>query len=293
MRRPMLSGTVVALLLSVTAAGPLAAQSSDMYQISARRQIAGVRTLQADIEYAVGRLHVGAAPLGLLYDTKLVYDAGEFEPQRSWSLADGAGHLGLSLTGLDDSWDLDDLDKFDESELGSLDLGLSREVPTALSLAVWAAEVDMKLGGVALQQFVYHTVASETRISFQSPNPVRMDRMELAAGAAEFEASGLGNARFDVIEFTGAIGDVHLDFTGEWTGSARGELRMGLGTLHLTFPRDLGVRIEKRGFLAPFDSSGFESVKGGFQTPNWDSAESRLTLDVRAAFGSMDVDFVN
>jgi hypothetical protein len=293
MRKPILSGAVAALLLSVTVAAPLAAQSSDMYQISARRQITGVRTLEADVEYAVGRLHVGAAPSGLLYDTKLVYDAGEFEPQRSWSLSDGAGQLALSLSGLDDSWDLDDLDEFDESELGSLDLGLSREVPTVLSLAVGVAEVDMKLGGVALRRFVYRTVASETKIGFESPNPVRMDRMELAAGAAEFAASELGNARFDVIEFTGAIGDVHLDFTGEWTGSASGELRMGLGTLQLTFPRDLGVRIEKSGFLASFDSNGFESVDGGYQTPNWDSAESQLTLNVRAAFGSIDVDFVN
>ncbi len=293
MRRPTLSGAVAALLLSVTGAGPLAAQSSDMYQISARRQIDGVRTLEADIEYAVGRLHVGAAPSGLLYDTRLIYDAGEFEPQRSWSLTEGAGQLALSLSGLDDSWDLDDLDEFDESESGSLDLGLSREVPTALSLAVGAAEVEMTLGGVALRQFVYRTAASETRIGFQSPNPVRMDRMELAAGAADFTASELGNARFEYIEFIGAIGNVHLDFTGEWTGSASGELRMGLGTLQLTFPRDLGVRIENKGFLASFDSSGFESVDGAYQTPNWDSAESRLTLDVRAAFGSVNVDFVN
>lgn len=289
MRKLIRSGAVAALL-SLAGFAPLVAQSGDMYEISARRQIAGVRMLEADIVYAVGKLHVTAAPTGLLYDSKLVYDAEEFEPVRSWSLAEGTGKLSLSLTGLDESWNIDE---FDEATLGSLKLGLSREVPTALSLAVGAAEVKMDLGGVALSRFVYRTAASATDIHFEAVNPVRMDRLEFAAGAAEFKASELGNARFDFIEFVGAIGDVHLDFTGEWTGSARGDLRMGLGALHLTFPRHLGVRIEKKGFLAPFESGGFEAVDGGFQTANWNSAESQLTLQIRAAFGSIDVDFVD
>ena len=144
MRKLIRSGAVAALL-SLAGFAPLAAQSSDMYEISARRQIAGVRTLEADIVYAVGKLHVTAAPTGLLYDSKLVYDAEEFEPVRSWSLAEGTGKLSLSLTGLDESWNIDE---FDEATLGSLKLGLSREVPTALSLAVGAAEVKMDLGEI-------------------------------------------------------------------------------------------------------------------------------------------------
>lgn len=283
---------VVAALFTFAAAAPAIAQSGEWYEMSARRQLAGVRTLEADIGYALGRLKVHAAPAGLLYDTNLRYDSGRFAPKRSWHLSDGTGRLTLSLNSLDD-WNLDELDEFEGSDLGSLDLGLSREVPTILSLEVGAAEVEMDLGGVALQRLIYKTGASETSIGFETPNPVRMDRLELAAGAAEFRASQLGNARFDTIEFTGAIGDVSLDFTGDWSGSASGDIRMGLGTLNLTFPRNLGVRIQKRGLLASFDSGGFDAVDGGFQTSNWETARSRLTLNVRAALGDIDVDFVN
>ena len=281
---------VVSAFVSLAIATPVSAQSGDMYEISARRQITGVRTLEAEIQYAVGRLHVASAPSGLLYDSKLVYDSEEFVPVRSWNLSDGAGQLALSLSGLNENWDLDELD---EADLGEFKLGLSREVPTALSLTVGAAEVEMDLGGVALSQFGYRTAASATKIGFDAPNPVRMDRIELAAGAAEFEVLGLGNARFDFIEFVGAIGDVHLDFSGDWKESAQGELRMGLGSMQLTFPRNIGVRIEKKGFLAPFESAGFEKVDGGFQTANWDSADTQLTLNIRAVFGTIDVDFVN
>jgi len=292
MRNPTRSG-VVAALLSLAVATPVAAQSGSWYEMSARRQIVGVRALEANIGYALGRLNVHAAPAGLLYESNLRYDSGRFEPKRSWDLSDGTGSLALSLSGLDDNWDLDELDEFEDSDMGSLDLGLSREVPTVLSVDVGAAEVEMDLGGVALQRFTYRTAASETSIAFETPNPVRMDRLELEAGAADFKAYRLGNARFETVEFVGAVGDVSLDFTGEWTGSANGDIKMGLGTLNLTFPRDIGVRVVKRGILASFDSSGFDAVDGGFQTSNWDTAESRLTLDIRAAFGDIDVYFVN
>jgi hypothetical protein len=289
----MRKASAVALAFSLLWATPLSAQDDAWYELSARRQIEGVRVMQADIEYAVGRLHISSAPQGLLYDTKLRYDSREFEPSRTWSIDGGAGQLGLSLSTLDGEWDLGDLDEFDDSDLGALDLALSREVPTALSLTVGAAVVDMDLGGIALQRFVYRTGASETHIDFETPNPVRMDRLELAAGVAEFVASGLGNARFDYMEFAGAIGDVSLDFTGDWDGSASGDIKMGLGSLLLTFPRDIGVRIEKKGLLASFDSSGFEAVDGGYQTANWDTAKNAISLDIRAAFGNIDVTFVN
>jgi hypothetical protein len=223
----------------------------------------------------------------------LRYDANQFQPKRTWTADAGTGRLALQLRSEDDDIDLDDFGDVDSKDLGTLELGLSREIPTTLSLGVVAAEVHLDLGGLALERFIFRTGASEASLDFDAPNPVRMDRLELAAGAADFEATGLGNAHFDRFEFTGAVGDVKLDFTGEWAGSAEGEIKMGLGALSLTFPRNLGVRIEKQGFLTSFNSTGFEQVDGGYQTSNWDEAPNRLTLEVRAGFGDIDVDFVD
>ncbi|MGD8496604.1 MAG: hypothetical protein PVF05_10465 [Gemmatimonadales bacterium] len=280
-----------ALLVTVTA--PLGAQTHDWFEMSSRRQVDGVSQLDVDVEYAVGRLVVDPADAGLLYRMDLRYDANQFQPKRTWSADAGTGRLGLQMRTEDGNIELGDLDNVDSKDLGTLELGLSREIPTTLSLGVMAAEAKLDLGGLALQRFVFRTGASEARIDFDAPNPVRMDRLELAAGAADFEATGLGNARFDSFEFTGAVGDVRLDFTGDWEGSAEGEIRMGLGSLSLTFPRDIGVRIEKQGFLTSFNSAGFEEVDGGYQTANWDEAANRLTLEVRAGLGDIDVDFVD
>lgn len=296
MRNDARPGFRVSLLaggLLLAAAAPLSAQSAEWYELSSRRQVDGVAALEADIEYAVGRLVIEPADEGLLYRMDLRYDARRFEPAREWTMRDGTGRLALQLHSDDGDMDLDDFEDVDSDEMGSLRMALSTEIPTRLSLGVMAAEADLELGGVALERLVFRTGASKAAIDFDAPNPVRMDRLELAAGAADFEATGLGNARFDRFEFVGAVGDVRLDFRGEWEGLAEGEIRMGLGALRLTFPRDLGVRIEKRGILASFNSAGFDQVDDGYQTPNWQSATNRLTLSVRAGFGDIDVDFVD
>lgn len=279
--------------LVLTTASPLAGQSAEWYEMSSRRQTDGVEVLEADIEYGVGRLDVGPAEAGLLYRLDLRYDARRFEPIRQWNATDGAGRLTLQLRSHEGDFGVDDFDDVDADELGSLALGLSREVPTRLSLGVMASEARLDLGGVALERLVFRTGASEASLDFDAPNPTRMDRIELAAGAADFRATGLGNAHFDRLEFVGAVGDVRLDFSGDWEGSAEGEIRMGLGSLRLTFPRDLGVRIDKRGILTSFDSAGFDQVDGAYRTANWESASSRLDLSIRAGFGDIDVNFVD
>jgi len=280
----------ISLVLLFGLCAPLGAQQSDWTDLSARRQTDGIRSVVAHITYVAGELEVFAAEQGLLYDIGLRYDAARLRPQRSWTVDGHEGRLDLKFESAGDAdteWD------FDDDEFGRLRLGLSREVPASLRLEVGAAEALLELGGIPLTGFVYRTGASSTEITFDSPNPSRMERMELAAGAAEFEVSGLGNAGFEAFEFEGAVGDVTLDFTGEWTHDASAEISVGLGALHLVLPREVGVRLEKTGFLAGFDPSGMEKVENGWQTQNWDSAPHQFRIDLKAAFGKVDISFEN
>ncbi|MCL7958050.1 MAG: cell wall-active antibiotics response protein [marine benthic group bacterium] len=282
------SGLLAVLLFGFFA--PLAAQQPEWTDLSARRQTDGIRAVEAKITYVAGELEVRAADAGLLYDIGLHYDAALLRPERSWRAEGDVGRLELRFESVDDDgtdWDMDD------GEFGELVLGLSREVPTDLTLEVGAAESSLDLGGIPLTGLVYRTGASSTEMKFGEPNPARIGTLELAAGAASFEAAGLGNARFDELEFDGAVGDVTLDFTGEWSGDATADIAVGLGALRLVIPRDIGVRLEKSGFLAGFNPRGMEKVEGGWQTSNFDSARHTLRIKLKAAFGKVDVQFVN
>jgi hypothetical protein len=277
----------VATAACILAATPLAAQEADWTEVRARRQVDGVRSVTVDVEYVAGELRVSPAESGLLYDTHLRYDAARMRPQREWSVDGDAARLDIGFDGLDGDGDMDI--ELEGDEHGFLELGLSREIPTDLRIKVGAALSEVDLSGIPLTSLVYQTGASETEIRFTSLNPARMERLELAVGVAEFKATGLGNARFQEFEFKGAVGDVTLDFTGDWAGDASGTIDMGLGSLTLVFPEDLGVRITKKGFLASLDAPGFTKVDGGWQSPGWDSASHHLEIRMVSALGSIEV----
>jgi hypothetical protein len=286
--KPVLRTTLAVAALLVAAA-PVVAQETDWTEVRARRQADGVASLTIDVEYFAGELKVAAADAGLLYDTHLKYDAARMRPERKWTVDGDAARLVIGFEGIGDDGDIDfDLD-MDEEDHGFLNLGLSPDVPTDLRLKVGAALSVVDLGGLPLTGLVYKTGASDTEIVFGSVNPASMETLELAVGVAEFTATGLGNAQFDELEFKGGLGDVRLDFTGEWSRDASATIEMGLGSLTLVVPPDLGVRINKKGFLASLDAPGFTKVDGAWQSPGWESASHRLDIHLRAALGTIEV----
>lgn len=308
----------VLLAVALLAAVPLAAAApggealaalgaQEWKEFRAARQLPGFERLELEVVYGAGQLAVAPAEGPYLYDVRMRFDASRFVPVRSWSAEEGRAKLRVALTSargeaaariadirLDDfdlDFDLDDLRKLGDSA-GRLDLRLSPDVPTHLAVHVGAAESSLELGGLPITGLELNTGASETRLSFDEPNPVRMERMSLRVGAAEFRAEKLGNAGFDRFSFEGGVGDVLLDFTGQWEGTARASIKVGVGALKLRIPRELGVRIRKKSFLTSFDAAGFTRVGDAFQSANWEAADARLELDLEAAFGSIDVEVV-
>jgi len=67
---------------------------------------------------------------------------------------------------------------------------------------------------------------------------------------------------------------------------------MGIGSLTLRVPEGLGVRVIKDSFLTSFDSEGLIKRGGSYYSQNWDTAAHKLTINVDAAFGSIDVEWV-
>lgn len=136
------------------------------------------------------------------------------------------------------------------------------------------------------------TGASETRVRFGSPNRLSAERVKIEAGAADLRVEGLGNARAEKIEFSGGVGNTVLDFGGQWTHSALATVQMGIGAVTLRLPQSIGVRLDKSSFLTSFDSNGFVKRGSSYYSPNWDDASIRLTLDINAALGSINVEWI-
>ena len=256
--------------------------------VRSARQVGSVRAIEAEIHYGMGEVTITAAPKGLLYDARLRYDAARFEPLREWTVEDGRARLKFGVDEFDVEFD-ELSEAFDEA--GALHFAISREVPTSLTLEMGAVSADLDLGGAALTGLIVRTGASETKIRFDAPNPETLNKMVFKVGAAEFEARSLGNAHFRYLSFEGGVGEVMLDLTGEWQESAEIDIKMGLGALELRLPRDVGIRVTKKSFLAAFDHGDLRKVDGAYVSSNWDSAEIQLDIDLKATLGAIEVNF--
>lgn len=273
---------LAALTLLVLDVGEAAGQSWRTVTMS--RQTSGEEALDVRVEYGAGRLRVRPANVGTLYRMHLRYDEDVVEPVAE---LDGR-RLRLGIDGLGR-----DIRVHKDWNGGEAEVELARNVPMDLRLELGALRADLDLGGLSLTGLRLRTGASETRLDVPSPNPLPMGRASFEIGAADFEARNLGNLDAEEIEVSAGVGAVTLEFSGVWRRTATVSVDVRLGSVELRFPRGLGVRIRNDSFLTSFDSEGLIKRGDAYLSPDWDEADHRVTVDLHAAFGGIQVVWVD
>ncbi len=271
--------TTLITAAALTALTALPTDGQDMRTVSMSRALSGQNALDVQVKYGAGSLSIQPADGGVLYALDLRYDESQFEPVTEF---DGR-RLQVGVEGRGRNIDLDDDDD------GRLDLRLAPGVPMDLRLEFGAGRASVDLGGLALRDLDLETGASESRIDVSRPNPEMLRRAEFDVGAADFEATRLGNLNLEELVVNAGVGRVALDFSGELQRDVRVEVDMGLGALELRVPDGIGVRLDKDSFLTSMNADGFDRRDGVYYSSNWESAERRIQVHVNAAFGSISV----
>jgi hypothetical protein len=256
---------------------------ADWGTMTSARSIGNETELHVSIEYGAGTLTLGPAAAGTLYRADLHYDRTVFTPRVEYE----NGRLRIGTNG-------GTVNVRGSSIRGSeIDIQLTRELPVDLALQFGAADATLDIGGMRVRSLDLQTGASRTRLDVSAPNPERVRKASFQAGAARFEATGLGNLNAEQLEVKGGVGDIMLDFTGEWLADMRARIEIGLGSLTLRVPRGLGVQIDRRGALTSFD--GQELVRRGnvYYSEGFDAAPRKLVISLDAALGSIRVVWVD
>jgi hypothetical protein len=277
--------SILVVLLTLASAAPLAAQS--WRTESKSRQNRGQDFLDVRIKYGVGRFDLERGSDRLLYQINTKYDEDIFEMRNEYFESDGRGSLRIEIEGIDDDYDFGDDYEY---KGGSLSVGLPSNTPMSVSVKLGAAEAKLDLGGLLLERLIYETGASDTHIRFSEPNPGVAEYCSFKAAAASFRVDDLGNSGCRRITLSGGVGELELDFPGEWSHDATADINVGLGGIEPRVPVGLGVRIEKSTFLMSFDAPGFEEQEGGvWISNNWENARHHLTITISGALGGITV----
>jgi hypothetical protein len=247
------------------------------------RQLAGEDEVDVRVRFGAGRLSIEAGEPGTLYRMRLHYDEESFEPVAEYE----AGLLVLGVEGTKSKI------RWRKDETQEMELFLARGVPMNLDLEFGAVRADLDLGGLSMTGLSLGTGASESRVDISELNPVRLPEANMEVGAADFFVRNLGNLNAERIEVDAGVGNIVLDFRGDWQGDATVSVDMGLGALELRFPEGLGVRLVRDTFLTRLDSEGLLKRGDSYYSEDWEEAEHQVTVTVDAAFGNIDVVWVH
>ena len=274
------------VLALVLCAGEAPAQT--MRPFSTFRQLHGQTRLDARLEYAAGTLRIGPGDQDELYRMDLSYDGERFVPVSDYDPARGSVSLGLRSSG---NAGVRVSSRNQLQQVASV--VLSPSVDLSLELHLGAADTEIELGGLRVNNLDLNTGASRTSVAFSRPNATRCRRAAFTAGAAEISITGLGNSRCDEIEFDGGVGSVTLDFGGSWSSSLRAKVTLAMGGLTLRLPPNVGVRITMEKFLSSFEPAGLVREGSAFVSPNYSRAARQLDIDISSAMGDVDIEWLD
>ncbi|MGQ0538555.1 MAG: hypothetical protein ACT4R6_06385 [Gemmatimonadaceae bacterium] len=270
----------LALGAALACGSPTRDRRPALQTIVIERARSSLDTLHVHVRHHVGALTVTPAPESVLYRAALRYDERSSEPVHRYNADSGSLRIGARKQ-----------DNGSESKRhAKLDLALGTGGPIALEVEAGAADSDLDFSGLPLTRLEISAGASDTRVRFERPNPLRMTRLALRTGAASLHADRLGNANAERITVQAGVGEITLDLSGVWTADAALRAEVALGSLKLRVPREVGVLVEVSRVLARFSHEGFVARDGAYVSENWESAPRKLRIEAQTLFGFITIE---
>ena len=251
----------------------------------------GERRVEADIELALGHVTISTAEQGALFQVEGVVRGNQLRPRFDHSRNGGEAEISLSLDGEGVSFR-----GLRGTRGSSWQLYFSDSVPLDLDLTLGAAEGDLDFTGIPVERLSVKFGMASVSLRFDEPNPVVLHRLDIKAGLSEFTARGLGNARFEAVEFDGGAGEFTLDFSGEAImPGAEAEINVGIASLTVLLPAGQPVVV-----VAPVSfmtriafPESFERVgRHTWASPNAVGNSRTFHIEIDAGPGSIEVKLV-
>jgi predicted membrane protein len=116
-----------------------------------------------------------------------------------------------------------------------------------------------------------------------------MAEMRVDAGAASVKLFGLGNANVERIDANVGVGRLELDFGGAWQGDVDLSVTSALGSVELSVPESVAIRVERTSFLHSFSAQGLTKQNGYWVSANWETAQRKLHVRSTGTLGSLEI----
>jgi hypothetical protein len=224
------------------------------------------------LSFGAGKLNVSPGAQNLV-DGTVVYNVKELKPEiqkngNNIEIKQGDFHTLPPFDDLKNDWDLKVSD-----------------TPLDLTVQAGAYEGHLELGGLSLRSLTVKDGASHVEVSFLEPNQTEMALLRYETGASDVKLTGLANANFSTLTFSGGAGNYTLDFSGELQRDATVTVDSGLGNLTLIVPDDTRAVVTVEGAAVNI-SAGSGWTQNG-QKYAQRGPDPSLTILVKMAAGNL------
>ncbi len=222
-------------------------------------KVGDTQTMQIDEDYPSARppelvIEMGGGELDLqggaqrLVEGSIEYNVDDWQPELK---RDGREiHITQKVTGSI---------PFGDDVINKWDLRLGAQ-PIDLTIKAGAYQGELDLTGVPVVRLKISDGASQSDLTFDAPNPVRMDSFTYETGASNVKLSGLAYTDADVINFKGGAGNFSLDFGGQLNRDMRVYVDGGLGNITVKIPKGMNSRIVLSSSLNTISTQGSWTV---------------------------------
>lgn len=192
--------------------------------------------------------------------------------------------------------DVEGMKFWDSDKRGDVKVEVVIELPTKVEIdfnaRIKAGEVKISVGDLFIKNFELGVWAGELMLDFDRPNRIEMETFEVNAKVGEIKLSRLGNANFEEGDINGGIGELTIDFTGEYSKKCMASVDLDIGETTIIVPEDIGVklRVSKFLFLSSVDYPAWFEKRGKYYySDNYADEDNSLYLNISQGIGELSI----
>ncbi len=161
------------------------------------------------------------------------------------------------------------------------------KAPMSLTVKAGAYNGTFNLGGVPLRNLHIEQGTASTEIKFNSANPEVMKELFISAGASNIALTGLSNANFERLTFSGGASNYTLDFSGKLQRSATATIKTGISNVTLIVPEGTNAKATLTGGLRAANPEGTWRKDG--DSYSLAGSGPSLTMNIEMGLGALQL----
>ncbi len=204
----------------------------------------------------------------------------------------GIGYLSVNTNANEESHSRHHSINFDGFHSNTWDMKFTDAIPISFELGLGLGSGNIDLSGLDVKDLKLSAGASSVQLRFDKPNKSVIENLTIESGLSKFEGKGLCNANFNRLKFEGGVGSYTLDFDGELKREVDVDIEVGLGSLIVYIPENIGAKIiYEKNWIAHFDldKEFNEAEENNYYSANYRTAEGKMNIRVEAGLGAIKI----